>query len=952
MTAHRGRNGPRVAISVFAAGALALGLAQPAVAQDEDLPWMDTSLSPEERAELLIDALTLEQKMQQIAMQPHDNEEFHDLEGCGFTRIGRHLEGIPELGIPLIRMINGPSGVGGGDCEPDPPATALPSNIGVASSFNPDNAWAWGDIGGAETRAGAHNVFLAPGLNMARVPHGGRNFEYYGEDPYLTGVMATQSTIAIQQHNVHANPKHFAFNEQETNRRTMNTIVPPRAAHEIYLLPFEMAVKDGEAASLMCSFPRIHGHYACENKELLTDTLRERWGFEGYVFSDRNATMSTVPSIKWGLDLEFPQTRMFAPDRLEMFMDAGRISEADFDRMLYNRYVQMFKFGLFENPVDDWGEFDEQAHGETARQIAEDGMVLLKNENDTLPLDADEIETIAIVGPEHFAGEAKLGPNSPNINSVVEAPYEIDPEEGIRNTLEALGSDAEANFYETDEISEAVEAAEGADVAIVIVGDLSVEGQDRPTLHLEDDDTYREGQDGAGVLEYSQEELISEVAAANPNTVVVLKNGGPILMPWIDEVPAVLEAFYPGQEDGNAVANVLFGVVNPSGKLPFTFPTSEREAAFATQEQFPGKVIDDSGVPIPDDPDFGDEEDFVREVTYSEDLEMGYRWYEANGVEPAFPFGFGLSYTTFEYSDLVVTPTTQPGRTALDVTFTITNTGDRHGGEAAQVYLTLPDEADQPSKRLVGFDKVYLDPGESETVTVTIDSTASNHPFSYFVPESDDWENDWAKGDWATADGAYTVHVARSVADVELEQTLDLTFTEGPGGGDEGEIPIEAEVPDFASEPGSLTLTIHEFGDSVDLGVGRRQVDRVRWDGDLPTVAVTDTRNDEQAGDSGWTVSGVAEDFTSDEDSFSAAYLGWLPWTTADDRPGVDAGPRIWGQMRGGPGLAEPQTLVSATSEGRSGAATAGAHLVLEVPLDTPPGEYRSAINLTLFPVD
>ena len=916
-----------------------------AFAQVEDLPWMDTSLSPEERANLLIDAMTLEQKMLQIAMNPHDNAE-HGLEDCEFTRIGRHVESIPELGIPVVRMTNGPSGVGGGDCATDPEATGLPSGIGVAASFDQENAYAWGDLAGAEVRASAHSVFLAPGLNLGRVAQAGRNFEYFGEDPYLTGVMGVEQIKAVQTHNVHANAKHFAFNEQERGRRTMNVIVPPRAAHELYLLPFEMAVKDGDVASVMCSFPRIYGSYACQNKELLTDTLRERWGFEGYGLSDRRATITTVPSIKWGLDLEFAQRNRFSVERLQMFLDAGEISEADFDRMLFNRYSQMFKFGLFDNPVDDYEEVDFGAHGTAARAIAEDGVVLLKNEGGTLPLNADEIDSIALLGPEHFAGQAKLGPNAPNITDIVETPYTITPEEGLDNVLESLGSDATVEYTQTDDVSEAAAAAAAADVAIVMVGDLSVEGQDRPTLNLEGPDTYEEGQDGFEVLEIDQEELISAVAAANPNTVVVLKNGGPIVMPWLDEVPAVLEVWYPGQEDGNVVADTLFGVVNPSGKLPMTFPNNDHEAAAETTRQFPGTPLDEEGGVAPD-PEFGDEDTIVRESEYTEDLEMGYRWYEANGVEPVFPFGFGLSYTTFEYGDLVVTPTLGfTGERALTVDFTITNTGDVAGAEAAQVYLTLPDAAGQPSKRLVGFDKVVLEPGASAPVSVTIDSAASNHPFSYFVPDP---AGTWADGDWATAAGDYTVHVGGSSAGSPLEQAVTLDF---PAAQNTGEIPIGAEIPNVMEQPGSLTLRIGEFSGMVQMAY-TKNFDRHRFDGDLPTIVVTDARSNMQAGESGWSVSGQASDFVSEEeDEFGAEYLGWLPWTTAEDRPGVDAGPRVDGLMRGGPGLADPATLVSATNEGRYGAATAGAHLLLEVPLDTPPGAYESTLTLSLFPVD
>ena len=943
--------GRRLAMSAtaFALGVGLIGLtAGPASAQEvEDLPWMDTSLSPEERADLLIDAMTLEQKMLQVAMNPHDNNE-HGLEDCDYTRIGRHLEGIPELGIPLIRMTNGPSGVGGGDCAVDPTATALPSSIGIASSFDVDNSYRWGDIAGFETRAGAHNVFLAPGINLARLPQAGRNFEYFGEDPYLTGVMGVGQIVGIQENNVHANAKHFAFNEQETGRRTMDTIIPGRAAHELYLLPFEMAVKDGEVASLMCSFPRIEGVYACENPELLTTVLRDQWGFEGYVFSDRNATLSTVESILAGNDLEFPQRNYYSPENLERALDAGEITEEHLDTMLRHRYVQMFKFGLFENPVEDYSPIDFDDHGATSREIGADGIVLLKNEGDVLPIDSG-VDSILIVGPEHFAGQAKLGPNSPNINSVVEAPYTVSPVEGLENVLDDIGSDATVEYFQTEDVAEAAEAAADADVVIVMVGDLSVEGQDRPTLHLEDPDTYREGQDGYGVIEINQEELISAVAAANDNTVVVLKNGGAILMPWLDEVPAVVEAFYPGQEDGHIVADVLLGVVNPSGKLPFTFPVTDSEAAFETVSQFPGDVIGEGGEVDPD-PDFGDEDNLVRRATYSEDLEMGYRWYEANDVDPTFPFGFGLSYTTFEYSDLEVTPI-QTGRAinGLEVEFTVTNTGDVAGAEAAQVYLDLPARADQPSKRLVGFDKPYLEPGESATVSVTIDASASNHPFSYWVPEEG---ATWADGEWREANGRYIVSVGTSLTDTPLTERIRLrNITTVPGGADEGDIPIRAEVPDTSTQPGSLTLRIEAPG-SVDLGTARTQQDRLRFDGDLPPVVVTDSRNNAQASGGGWSVTGRAAPFVSDDDEFSSSYLGWEPWTTADDRPGVTAGPQVHGELRGGPGLVDPATLVSATNAGRRGAATAGAHLLLEVPLDTPPGEYRSSISLSLFAID
>ncbi len=813
MTRHRGL--VRRAIYSALGVTLFAGLMVPPASAQEDMPWMDTSLPPEERATLLIQAMTEEEKIEQIAMEldnagpTNDNENpppdgNEDLPGCEWYDVGRHLEGMLEKGIPSIRMINGPSGVGGGDCRDDPSATGLPSGIGVAASFDRNLAYEWGDMAGAEVRANGHAVFLAPGVNLGRVAQAGRNFEYFGEDPYLSGVMGVEQILAIQSNDVHANVKHYAFNEQETNRRSMNTIIPPRAAHELYLLPFEMAAKDGDVASMMCSFPRIYGVYACENPELLTDVARERWDWHGYILSDRRATLSTIDSIDAGFDLEFPRRVYFSEERIrgalagdlgptddgenELPAEEGEITWEQIETMLHRRFTQMFKFGLVDNPVTGFMEEDAKEdlladHNDRALAMAEDSMVLMKNDDGTLPLDAGALDSVAVIGARYFAEDAKFGPNSPNLDSTVNAPdeYIVGGVEGIENTLEDLGSDTEVVPYfidageDSEDYTTAIEAADDHDAAIIMVGDLSVEGSDRSTLRLPGPDDVVDP-DEEGYINFDQEQLIRDVAAVNPNTVVVLKNGGPVLTGWRDQVPAILEAWYPGQTDGDAVANVLFGVVNPSGKLPMTFPITEREAAFATESQFPG-IPTDAFEPQPGDPEFGTETDEVLESTYSEDLEMGYRWYEAHNIAPAFAFGHGLSYTTFDYSDLnVMRLTGSSGEPALRVNFTVTNTGDVRGAEAPQVYLTLPDEADEPSKRLVQFDKVDLQPGASERVSLVIDSGASNHPFSYFVPEPN---GTWADGEWATPDGPFTVHVGTSSADTALEEA-GLTLTAPP----------------------------------------------------------------------------------------------------------------------------------------------------------------------------
>jgi beta-glucosidase len=715
--------------------ALALGFTVPTAATAEDLPWMNRALSAEQRSDLLIEAMNLDQKIQQIAMKPVANT---NIPNCEFSAQGRHVEGIPELAIPTLRMTNGP--FGNGDCRVAPTSTGLTSALTVASSFDPEVSTAWGDIIGAETRASAHNVLLTPGINLGRVANAGRNFEYFGEDPYLAGVMAVAQVNAVQAHGVQSVAKHFAANEQETGRNTMDTIVDDRTMHELYMLPFEMAIQEANLASVMCSYPHLNGVFACENKELLTDWLRDDLGFEGYVMSDRGATHSTAPAIKAGLDLEFASPRWFTPELIKAALASGDLVEADIDQQLDRRFTVMFELGQFDDPINSLTPIDFATNGQRIQDIGEQGSVLLKNDNRALPLKAEALNSVALIGAPTFAGAAKFNSQGPSDAIVVTSPYTVTPEQGLNNALDALGSDATVTYNNASDIAAAAALAARSDVAVVMVGDISREGVDRTSLAL----PVRDG--------VNQDALVAAVVAANPNTVVVLKNGGPVLLPWLDSVPAVLEAWYPAQEDGNIVANLLFGIENPSGKLPISFPTQEREAAFATTAQFPGIDPDGAG-PLP------------LTATYSEGLEMGYRWYDANNVKPTFAFGHGLSYTDFEISKLVVTPKTTDGTHKIDVSFFIENTGDVAGAEVGQVYLGLPASADQPPKRLVGFDKVALNPGEKQRVTVTIDPDASNHPLSVWDEASDKW---------TTPNGEYTVYVGNSSDNVALQQTITI----------------------------------------------------------------------------------------------------------------------------------------------------------------------------------
>ncbi|MCG7345831.1 glycoside hydrolase family 3 C-terminal domain-containing protein [Sporosarcina sp. ACRSL] len=764
-----------------------------AVGTEGDKPWMNKRLSAEERTELLLDAMTMEQKIQQIAISRFNENDKGEpvvikkggtskyqngvfapqgtLPGCEWQDTGRQIQGIDELGIPTIRMTNGGTGVKGGSCHNDPMATGLPSTPGLAATFDRELNYEAGRILGEETRAFAHHVFLGPGMNLIRHPYGGRNYEYFSEDPYLTGVLATEQTKGIQDQGVQVQLKHMAGNEQETERWTMGVQVPSQAMNELYMLPFEMTVRDADPASVMCSFPDVNGTYACDSTELLQDALRRNWGFDGYVMSDRRAVHDTVKAIKAGMNVELDWApQYYTQEKIQEALDSGQVTEDDIDNLLRPRYIKMIEFGHMDKPYDKFMPeiVDPMANGASARKMAEEGSVLLKNDNDFLPLNG-EPKSIALIGIDTFAGSAKMSPRSVrDDNDYVVTPYTVTPQEGLENVIKELGYNTKVTYNNGSDPKAAAKLAAESDVVLLMIGDNPHETVDRdtlgfPALNLE-----------SGVAE--QEPVIDAVMEANPeNTVVVLKTSGTSIMPWLDKVPAVLQAWYPGMEDGNAVANLLYGKVNPSGKLPMTFGATEREAAFATEEQYPGTRQDTGKVGGPGP--YGDGKSHQLIAKYTEGLEMGYRWYEANNVKPVFPFGFGLSYTTFEYDKLKVKKVQDKGSlSGIDVSFTITNTGDVAGKEAAQVYLTLPDEAGQPTKRLVNFEKVYLEPGESERVTVRINHDDSNHPFSYFVPAEPDNLANWADGEWATAKGKYRVHVGGSSADTPLEKDVPMNF--------------------------------------------------------------------------------------------------------------------------------------------------------------------------------
>jgi beta-glucosidase len=660
------------------------------------------ALTPEERAAQLVAQLTLDEKITQLhGIRDADHQRF--------------VPGVPRLNIPPLRITNGPAGVGPSDDRQQKPATALPAPIGLAATFDTGLAGTYGDVQGAETRDLAHSLLEAPDINLTRVPENGRTFETYGEDPYLAGQLSAANIRGVQRNGIIAEVKHFAANNQETNRFAVNEIIDERTLQEIYLPAFETSVKQGRAGTVMCAYPKVNGSFACESDFLLGTVLRGQWGFNGFVQSDFGAAHSTVPSALAGMDLEMP-TGEFYDTAMRDAVVSGQISESVIDRLIARRYAVMIRFGLFDRELT-LSPIPVEQDGAIARRIAEQGTVLLKNSGGQLPLDPATTQKVAVIGP--FAGAAHTGGGG---SSHVVPLYTVDPVTGVKNRL---GAGADVSFADGSDVAAAADLSRSADVALVMVGDNETEGRDRPGLALSD----------------NQDQLVSAVAAANPHTVVVVKSGAPVLMPWLDQVPAVVEAWYPGEEDGNAVASVLFGDVNPSGKLPVSFPRADADTPAHTPERWPG--VDGT-------------------ATYAEGLQIGYRWYDGQGIAPLFPFGYGLSYTTFRYGNLTVRPPARNGDVVVGVD--VTNTGARAGADVAQVYVGAPAGAGEPPRQLKGFQKVSLRPGQTRHLTFVLDRRA----FSV-------WDVDAHA--WTVVPGRHQVWVGDSSRDLPLQGAVDVRAT-------------------------------------------------------------------------------------------------------------------------------------------------------------------------------
>jgi beta-glucosidase len=660
--------------------------------------WTNTTLSASQRASLLVNAMTFGEMATMVSA----------------INLGNPYAGnIPaniRLGIPSLNLQDGPAGVADGVNS----VTAFPAPITIAASWDVALARQYGSNMGAEARGKGVNVMLAPMMNIARAYQAGRNFEGSGEDPRLSGAIAAAEIQGIQSQGVIATAKHFICNDQETQRQLVSSEVDERTRQEVYYPPFRASVRAGVGA-VMASYNRVNSRYACES-EALNTTLKKAWGFNGFVMSDWGATFSTVAAANNGLDMDM-YCGGFASTPLVNAIQSGNVPSSEVNGMVKRILTSMFQFGLFDNPST--GNLNANvaspAHSLFARDAAAQGTVLLQNHGGLLPLNPSSIHSIAVIGSVASVSPISVGAGSAG----VQLPYNITPLAGITSRA---GAGVTVNYSQGDgaSISAAASLASTSDVAIICVGEQTSEGSDRTSLSLPN------GQDA----------LISAVAAVNPHTIVVIYSSSATLMPWASQVAGVLYAWYPGQENGNALAQVLFGDVNPSGKLPITIPASASQVCANTAAQFPG----------------------VRgHVYYTEGLQEGYRWYDANNVTPLFPFGFGLSYTTFGYSNLTVSAVSPSGQ--VQVGFDLSNLGTVAGAEVAQLYLGFPAAANEPPKWLKGFQKVFLTPGQSRHVTFNLD-----------------WEDlaDWdatARG-FIVTPGTFQVMVGASSRDLRLTSSF------------------------------------------------------------------------------------------------------------------------------------------------------------------------------------
>jgi beta-glucosidase len=710
---------------------------------------MDDAKPIEERVEDALKRLTLKEKIAMI----HAQSKFSS-------------PGVARLGIPENWTTDGPHGI-----RPEvlwdewsqagwtnDSCMAFPALTCLAATWNKDMAMLYGKSLGEEARYRNKNILLGPGINIYRSPLNGRNFEYMGEDPFLSSKMVVPYIKGVQQNGVAACVKHFALNNSEGNRHTVNVSVDDRTLYEIYLPAFKAAVQEGGAWAIMGSYNLYKGQHCCHNEYLLNNILKKEWGFKGVVVSDWGGVHDTKQAITNGLDMEFgswtnglSQGKSNAYDSYYLadpyldLINAGQVGTKELDDKV--RRVLRLAFLTTMNKNRPYGSFATQEHALAARKIAEEGIVLLKNTNQVLPINLSKTKTIAVIG-ENAIKMMTVGGGS----SSLKAQYEISPLDGIRKRVGKQADVVYARGYVGDTtgnyngvktgqnladkrsagevMAEALNVAKKADV-VIFIGGLNksdrqdAEGYDRTTLSLP----------------YNQDKLITELAKVNKNLVVVNISGNAVAMPWVNQVPAIVQGWFLGSEAGNALAGVLMGDVNPSGKLTFTFPVKLTDNGAHALNAFPGTKTD---------------------VTYKEGVFVGYRWADAHKIKSLFPFGHGLSYTTFEYGKVTADKASMSAGGKITFSVNVKNTGSRVGEEVVQLYISdLKSSVSRPVKELKGFEKISLQPGEQKTVTFTVDKAA----LSFF---------DAAKHDWVAEPGKFEALIGASSADIKAKTSFAL----------------------------------------------------------------------------------------------------------------------------------------------------------------------------------
>jgi beta-glucosidase len=706
----------------------------------------EISMENDTKIDSLISLMTIEEKIGML----HGNSMFT-------------TAGVERLGIPELKMADGPLGIreeisrdswanAGWDNDF---ATYYPAAGAVAATWNPELSYTFGNSVGQEARARNKDMILSPAINIIRTPLGGRTYEYFTEDPFLNKKIAVPFIVGIQDNDVMACVKHFAVNNQETNRGTVDVQVDERTLREIYLPAYKAAVTEANAYSLMGAYNKFRGDYLCENDYMLNKILRDEWGFKGIVVSDWAAVHSTVKSLENGLDIEMgtpkPFNEFFLADKLIAAAKAGEISEEEINKHVKRILRVLFQVKAIDGKNRTEGSIATEAHYKDAYDIAAESIVLLKNDKNQLPLKLEGVKSIAVIGNNATKKNALGG-----FGAGVKTKREVTPLEGLQNRLpggikinyaegyqEKYTPKKEAKFGDVTQermgtvdildakiVEEAMNAAKNSDVVIVFAGsnrDYETEASDRASL----------------ALPFGQEELIQKVLEVNPNTIVVLIGGAPFDIGNIKEKSSALVwSWFNGSEGGNALADVILGNVNPSGKLPWTMPKKLSDSPAHATNSFPGDET----------------------VEYKEGILVGYRWFDTKNIEPLYPFGYGLSYTNFEFSDLKTNKESYTDNEIIEVTFNIKNTGDFDGKEVAQLYVSDPESSvEKAAQELKGFRKIFVKSGDSENVTILLNAK----DLAYYNE---------AKKDWTVEKGAYILKIGKSSREIIKETSINIEF--------------------------------------------------------------------------------------------------------------------------------------------------------------------------------